>query len=71
MRAMSDAGVDPHMGRIPLHRIPGVPPPTPGSAAARSPAVGEHTREVLRELGLAPDAIAALEAAGAVRAPSA
>jgi len=58
----------PQIGRIPLHRIPGLPAPAPGSAAARSPRVGEHTHEVLAELGLAPDAIAALEASGAVRA---
>lgn len=55
-------------GRIPLHRIPGLPQPASGSAAARSPALGEHTREVLGELGLAPAEIAALEAAGTVRA---
>jgi crotonobetainyl-CoA:carnitine CoA-transferase CaiB-like acyl-CoA transferase len=60
----------PQVGRIPLHRIPGLPQPAPGSAAARSPAIGEHTREVLGELGLAPGEIAALEAAGAVRAPA-
>jgi crotonobetainyl-CoA:carnitine CoA-transferase CaiB-like acyl-CoA transferase len=58
----------PQVGRIPLHRIPGLPQPAPGSAAARSPAIGEHTREVLGELGLAPAEIATLEAAGTVRA---
>src|SRR5262249_28591676 len=58
----------PQVGRIPLHRIPGLPQPAPGSAPARSPALGEHTREVLAELGLAPTAIATLEAAGVVRA---
>jgi crotonobetainyl-CoA:carnitine CoA-transferase CaiB-like acyl-CoA transferase len=55
------------VGRVPLHRIPGLPPPAPGSPAARSPAIGEHTREVLTEVGLDPAAIAALEAAGIVR----
>ena len=59
----------PQMGRIPLPRIPGLPQPAPSSTAARSPAIGEHTREVLGELGLAPAEIAALEAAGAVRVP--
>jgi formyl-CoA transferase len=58
----------PQVGRISLHRIPGVPQPAPGSKAARSPAIGEHTREVLGEIGLAPAAITALEAAGVVRA---
>ena len=57
------------MGRIPLPRIPGLPQPAPSSTAARSPAIGEHTREVLGELGLGPEEIAALEAAGAVRVP--
>jgi len=56
------------VGRIPLHRIPGLPQPAPGSAAARSPAIGEHTREVLGALGLAPGEIAKLESAGVVRA---
>lgn len=60
----------PQIGRIPLPRIPGLPQPAPSSAAARSPAIGEHTREVLGELGLAPAEIAALEAAGAVCAPA-
>jgi crotonobetainyl-CoA:carnitine CoA-transferase CaiB-like acyl-CoA transferase len=60
----------PQVGRIPLHRIPGLPQPAPGSASARSPAIGEHTREVLGQLGLDPGAIAALEAAGVVRAPA-
>jgi crotonobetainyl-CoA:carnitine CoA-transferase CaiB-like acyl-CoA transferase len=58
----------PQVGRIPLHRIPGLAQPTPDSPLARSPAIGEHTREVLGEIGLAPTAIATLEAAGVVRA---
>ena len=58
------------MGRVPLHRIPGIPQPAPSSTAARSPAIGEHTREVLAELGLTPARIAALEASGAVRVPA-
>src|SRR5262249_55412382 len=56
------------VGRIPLHRIPGLPPPTTGSAFARSPAIGEHTREVLAEIGLTSGAIALLEASGVARA---
>jgi crotonobetainyl-CoA:carnitine CoA-transferase CaiB-like acyl-CoA transferase len=47
------------VGRVPRHRIPGLPQPAPSSMAARSPAIGEHTREVLAELGLAPAEIAA------------
>ncbi len=57
------------IGRIPLHRIPGLPQPTPGSAAARSPAIGEHTRQVLADLGLAGTEIEALEKSGTVRTP--
>ena len=60
----------PQVGRIPLHRIPGLPQPAPGSATSRSPVTGEHTREVLAELGLDPAAIAALEASGVVRSPA-
>jgi crotonobetainyl-CoA:carnitine CoA-transferase CaiB-like acyl-CoA transferase len=60
----------PGVGRIPLPRIPGLPQPAPGSAGARSPAIGEHTREVLKEIGLDPAAIAALETAGVVRSPA-
>jgi crotonobetainyl-CoA:carnitine CoA-transferase CaiB-like acyl-CoA transferase len=60
----------PQVGRIPLHRIPGLPQPAPASPAARSPVTGEHTRDVLAEIGLDPATIAALEAAGVVRAPA-
>jgi crotonobetainyl-CoA:carnitine CoA-transferase CaiB-like acyl-CoA transferase len=58
----------PGLGKIPLHRIPGLSQPDGSSALARSPALGEHTREVLAELGLAPADIAALAAAGTIRA---
>jgi crotonobetainyl-CoA:carnitine CoA-transferase CaiB-like acyl-CoA transferase len=61
----------PQVGRIPLPRVPGVAQPTAGSAAGRSPLVGEHTREVLAELGLDAAAIAALEASGTVRTATA
>ena len=57
-----------HVGRIPLHRIPGLPQPTSGDTRARSPFIGEHTREVLAELGVTPEEIAKLEDAGVVRA---
>jgi len=39
---------------------------TPGSIRSRPPAPGEHTDQVLRELGRAPADIAALRAACAV-----
>ena len=51
------------------HRqLPGLDPPALGSPSAHSPAVGEHTRAVLEEIGLTPSAIEALEAAGVARA---
>ena len=53
----------PQVGRVPLHRIPGVPEPQAGAAMAASPRVGEHSRQVLTELGLAGAEIDALEAA--------
>ena len=59
----------PQVGRVPLHRIPGVPEPRPGSAMASSPRVGEHSRQVLEELGLAGAEIDTLEAARTIRAP--
>jgi crotonobetainyl-CoA:carnitine CoA-transferase CaiB-like acyl-CoA transferase len=49
---------------IKLSRTPGDPARGPG------PALGEHTDEVLREAGFAPDEIAALHYAGAVAGPA-
>jgi alpha-methylacyl-CoA racemase len=49
---------------IKLSRTPGDPTRRPG------PALGEHTDEVLREAGFAPDEIAALREAGAVAGPA-
>ncbi len=48
-------------------RLPGIPTTfsdTPGSIRRLPPRLGEHSREVLLEAGLEPDAIAALLAAG-------
>jgi crotonobetainyl-CoA:carnitine CoA-transferase CaiB-like acyl-CoA transferase len=59
---------DPHDGRL---RLPGYPirfSKTPGSFSRAGPMLGEHTREVLRELaGVADDELDALEARGAIR----
>jgi crotonobetainyl-CoA:carnitine CoA-transferase CaiB-like acyl-CoA transferase len=54
----------PQVGCIPLHRIPGLPTK---AASPPSPAIGEHTHEILAEIGLPPSAIDALVAAGVVR----
>lgn len=42
---------------------------TPGAPSGPGPALGEHTEEVLRELGYGPEQAAALLAAGAVAGP--
>lgn len=56
------------------HRATGVPVKlsrTPGSVKAPPPALGQHTRELLSELGLAAEEIEALLAQGVVREASA
>jgi crotonobetainyl-CoA:carnitine CoA-transferase CaiB-like acyl-CoA transferase len=49
----------PGTGRVPLVNMPGWQPLEPGSERARVPRVGEHTRDILAELGV--------DAAGAAR----
>jgi len=43
---------------------------TPGEPAGPGPALGQHTREVLADLGYAEDEMAALEEAGSVAGPA-
>ncbi|SNT72819.1 CaiB/BaiF CoA transferase family protein [Paracoccus seriniphilus] len=50
----------------PVPNIPGLPAFVPGDAAAQSPRVGQHTRQILTELGYAKDQIDALYAQGVV-----
>jgi alpha-methylacyl-CoA racemase len=49
---------------VKLGRTPGDPARAPG------PVLGEHTHEVLRDLGYSDDAVAAMEASGAVAGPA-
>jgi crotonobetainyl-CoA:carnitine CoA-transferase CaiB-like acyl-CoA transferase len=48
------------VGRIPIPRIPGLPLPEPDSPLAHSPAIGEHSRTILRDLGYGEREIAQL-----------
>ncbi len=58
---------DPHDGRL---KLPGYPlkfSSTPGGFTRAAPMLGEHTAEVLHELGLSDDQLDGLEARGAIR----
>ena len=48
------------LGRIPMPRIPGLPPVVAGNALSESPRVGEHSKAVLQELGYQPAEITRL-----------
>ena len=56
----------PETGRIPIPNVPGVAPAPDGDPRAIAPRLGEHTNEILADLGFGDDAISALRAAGAV-----
>ncbi len=58
-------GDHPHAGRIRQPHPAAQFDRTPAALTRPAPLLGEHTREVLREAGLAPDEIDALYAAGA------
>jgi crotonobetainyl-CoA:carnitine CoA-transferase CaiB-like acyl-CoA transferase len=54
------------LGRIPMATIPGQPAPASGDRLSHSPHVGEHSREVLAQLGVSADKVEALVAAGVI-----
>jgi len=54
------------LGRIPMGSIPGQPAPKTGDRFSRSPHVGEHSREILGELGYGAGQIDELAKAGVI-----
>jgi crotonobetainyl-CoA:carnitine CoA-transferase CaiB-like acyl-CoA transferase len=57
----------PEVGRLTLMGQPIGFSETPPADAGRPPTLGEHTDEVLREIGYGPSEIAELRAEGAIR----
>ncbi len=57
---------DPDMGEIPMHHIVPRLSATPGAIAVPAPHLGQHNREILREVGVDDARYAKLLADGAV-----
>lgn len=57
------------VGRIPMPNIPGIAPARAGGALSHAPLIGEHSREILKNLGYGDGAVDALGAGGAVGLP--
>ena len=57
---------DPDMGQIPMHHVVPRFDQTPGSIRTAAPALGQHNRELLQEIGLSVDACQDLEKSGVV-----
>ncbi len=57
----------PGMGIVPLAQIPGTAPIDPDDPGQQAPTLGQHSRQVLDQMGYDEAKIAALLAAGAVR----
>ncbi|MBV8738854.1 MAG: CoA transferase [Alphaproteobacteria bacterium] len=58
---------DPQIGRVPMHNIIPRLSATPGRLRRPAPSLGEHTAEILGELGLARAAIDGLARDGIIR----
>jgi len=54
------------VGTIPMPVIPGLPPPSDGDPMVHAPHLGEHSREILLELGHSNQEIDAFAANGAI-----
>ena len=54
------------VGTIPMPVIPGLPPPREGDPMVHAPHLGEHSREILSELGISESEIEVLAANGAI-----
>ncbi len=54
------------VGRIPLPNIPGIAPARAGGALSHAPLIGEHSREILKDLGYDDTAVDGLASSGAV-----
>jgi len=66
--AMSQVVRHPQLGNLRMAGVPWRFSQTPGTIRRPAPRLGEHTGEVLAELGYGAERIAGLEASGAVRA---
>lgn len=69
--AMSQIVRHPQLGNLRMAGVPWRFSQTPGTIRRPAPRLGEHTGEVLEELGYGAERIAGLEASGAVRAADA
>jgi crotonobetainyl-CoA:carnitine CoA-transferase CaiB-like acyl-CoA transferase len=58
---------DEEAGSVLMHNIIPRLSDTPGKLRRPAPSLGQHTREVLGEIGYSPDRIAALAADGVVK----
>ena len=58
------------VGRVPMGHIAGMPLPETGNPRSHSPHIGQHSREILAEFGMADADVEALLADGTVAEPA-